>query len=592
MKNKFYIQLNANALPHYIVGGCIRPVCLIERRENDIQSIFNDFILLSTQKWSLQSDCSIEIVLTDMEYKSLRELNSDYFIYDSIIPLSRIVKIFFLTKDKKKSDDIIWNIGNGAGFVPDKWIFYEDKLESEVSIKEITKVEANSNDINSLRQSYVKFNRLLGGFAFLKSALYDLSDLKLNYPVNYFASLGFYNEFLNKKSKDLGLTLPFNISSILSNENSISKYIGREVNLELLENVALKEGIELEMKFGNFPFDAVPNDTLLFKLGILYTYGKSKSKSVEDLIGSLFVKLEYNKREEIALLFGLNTGYEGLRNYYKFSDRDLNIKFDFESKLDLYIIETIFQHSINHLKSNEFDFSTINNGSLIPIEVGPEDYISYNFYDTLFITKPKDNLELLEKIIDEVINSLLSWFPQGLFKLNTERLRNFFILRVKNVFSKSIEQIKVDERNKVSIEISEKSKQKKLKSFEINNFKHIEEEKIDSKLILKENITVNETSDIVLPKFEEVVQSKEESVSALNSIKSNEREELESLTNNQIDDFSQLDLNSRALELASLNLMELEKQAKAYRIKILKGEKEKEIIQKIVIYESKSPKLL
>ena len=31
---------------------------------------------------------------------------------------------------------------------------------------------------------------------------------------------------------------------------------------------------------------------------------------------------------------------------------------------------------------------------------------------------------------------------------------------------------------------------------------------------------------------------------------------------------------------------------KAYRIKILKGEKEKEIIQKIVIYESKSPKLL
>jgi hypothetical protein len=378
----------------------------------------------------------------------------------------------------------------------------------------------------------------------------------------------------------------------LSNENSISKYIGREVNLELLENVAKKEGIQLEMKFGNFPFDFVPNDTLLFKLGILYTYGKSKSKSVEDLIGSLFVKLEYNKREEVALLFGLNTGYEGLRNYYKFSDRDLNIKFDFESKLDLYIVETIFQHSINHLKSNEFDFSTINNCSLSPIEAAPEDYISYNFFDTLFITKPKDNLELLEKIIDEVINSLLSWFPQGLFKLNTERLRNFFMLRVKNIFSKSIEQIKADERNKVNIEISEKSKLKKLKSAEINNLKHIEGEKIGSKLILKENITVNETSDIVLPKVEEFAQSKEESVSALNLIESDEREELESLTNNQIDDNSQLDLNSRALELASLNLMELEKQAKAYRIKILKGEKEKDIIQKIVIFESKNPKLL
>lgn len=592
MKNKIYVQLNANALPHYIVGGCIRPVCIIERRENDIQSVFNDFILLSTKKWSLQSDCSIEIVLTDLEYKSLIVLNSDYFIYDSIIPLSRITKIFFLTKDKKKSDDIIWNIGNGAGFVPDKWIFYEDKLESEVSIDEIAKVEANSNDINSLRQSYIKFNRLLGGFAFLKSALYDLSDLNLNYPVNYFASLGFYNEFLNKKSKDLGLTLPLNISSILSNENSISKYIGREVNLELLENVAKKEGIQLEMKFGDFPFDAVPNDTLLFKLGILYTYGKSKSKSVEDLIGSLFVKLEYNKREEVALLFGLNTGYERLRNYYKFSDRDLNIKFDFESKLDLYIVETIFQHSINHLKSNEFDFSTINNGSLSPIEVAPEDYISYNFFDTLFITKPKDNLELLEKIIDEVINSLLSWFPQGLFKLNTERLRNFFMLRVKNVFSKSIEQIKADERNKVNIEISEKSKLKKLKSAEVNNLKHIEVEKIGSKLILKENIIANETSDIVLPKVEEFVQSEKESVSSLDLIDSDNTTEFELTTNNQIDEISQIDFNSRADQLKCFNLKELEKQAKSYGIKLLKGEKEKEIIFKIVMFESKNAKFL
>lgn len=590
MKNTIFVQLNANALPHYIVGGCIRPVSLIERREKDIQSIFDDFILLSTKKWALNSDCSIEIGLTDEEFKLLIQLNSDYFIYNSIIPLSRVSKVFFLTKDKEKSDQIIWNIENGAGFVPDKWIFYEDKVESDVSIIEVNKVESLKNDISGLRHSLIKYNRLLGGFAFLKSALYDLRDLKLNYPVNYLASLGFYNEFLNRKSKDLGLSLPHNIKSILSNENSISKFIGRDINIEMLESSAIKEGIQLEMKFGNFSFDSIPSDTLLFKLGVLYSFGKSKSKSVEDLISGLFVKLDYTKREEIALIFGINTGYEGLRNYYKFSDRNLNIKFDFESKLDRYIVETIFQHSINHLKSNDFDFGSVNISSLSPMEIAPEEYISYSIFDTLFITKRKDNLELLDKIIDEIINSLLSWFPLGMFRINKERLRFFFKSRVKNIFSNGIEQIKIEERNKVDKENSEKTKSKKIKNPEISNLKLIDKEKLEGKPSLSENLNVNDSDNSKVSKKKEIIQYDTEQVSSIDNFNSEVKPE--STLVNQVDEISKINLDSRALQLKGSTLEELKKKAKKLGIKLRTGDNKEEIIIKIIVFESESLKLL
>ena len=606
MKNKFYVQLNANSLPHYIVSGCIRPVCLIERREHDIQSVYNDFLLLSTRKWSSESDCSIEIILTDLEFGLLKELNSDYFLYPSLFPLSRIVKIFFLSKEK--SDDIIWNIESGAGFVPDKWIFYEDKLESELSINEVLKIDGFENDINRLTQSYAKFNRLLGGFAFFKSALYDLNDSRLNYPVNYFASLGFYNDFLNQKSKELGLSLPFYISNILSNDNAISKYIGREIALELLEKSAINEGFILEMKFGNFPFDSIPNDSLVFKLGVLYTYGKSKSKSVEDLIGGLFEKLDYNKREEMALLFGLNTGYEGLRNYYKLNNRNVNIKFDFESTLDFYIVETIFQHSINQLKSNDFEFILKNAGALTKIELVPDEYLSYNIFDTLFITKRKDYIESLEQIIEEIINSLLSWFPNGIFKLNTERLRNFFMLRVKHLFSKSVDQIKNDVKIRLNNEISEKTRSKKVKISEINNSKIndtkeaivgpiIAENTIldnsgASSLLNKEDNANSDTVKNIATNIQSEINELESEKYSSQSVDKAQDTEYDVRESEYVNEYSQIDIKSREIELAEMNLGNLRKLADNHRIKWHKSDKEREIIYKILDFESTNPKFL
>lgn len=440
MKNQFYIQINSNALPHYIVSGCIRPVSLIENRESDIQNIFSDFVLLSSKKWSTKTDCSILVVLTDSELSLLKPVNDDYYVYDSIIPLSRVLKIYFNEKDK--SETVLWNIDTGAGFVPDRLVFIEEKKSDEISNIEIFN-NGISNDYFKLNQTYTRFNRIMGGFAFLRTALYDSKDLNINFPVNFFASIANYNSLLRKVCDDLKLKIPFSLNEILNNENQISKFIGKEITIELIQNISKKEGILIDNKFGNLQIDNISRDTLTFYLSVLYTYGKSKSKSVEDLIAVLFEDLEPTKREEIALIFGIHTGYESLRNYYKLKLRNFNVKFDFESKLDYYIVETLYQHSL-HKNDSNFDFIlNEHNFAKSHEKIGP-DYVSYEIFDSKIITKRKDYLESLERILDEITGLISSWFPKSFFSINQQKMKSSLTMKVKQIYLDEINEIKND----------------------------------------------------------------------------------------------------------------------------------------------------
>ncbi len=440
MRNKFFVQINPHTLSHIIVSGCIRPVCLIKNRESDIQNTYSDFVLLSSKKWSEVTDCSLEVILTESEVESLRNINEDYYLFDSIIPFSRVLSIFFT--DKEKSADVIWNIESGSGFVPDRLIHVQDKNKEEISLHEIL-FDGTVNDVKKLNQTYNRFNRTMGGFAFFRTALYDLKDLNINFPVNYFVSLGIYNESIKQLCDDLQLRLPHVFNEILNNENVISHFIGKEISTETVQDVAKKEQITIDLKFGNIQIDSLPVDTLTFTLAILQTYGKSKSKSVEDLLGVLFEKLEPIKREEIALIFGLNTGYEELLNYYKLKDRNYNVKFDFESKLDYYIVETLYERS-NHRKSNTFKYLDDNHKFATHNDKVSADYLSYEILDSKIITKRKDYLESLETILEVVTNSITSWFPKKLFSINKDKIQSTLMSKVKAIYLQEIEQIKVD----------------------------------------------------------------------------------------------------------------------------------------------------
>lgn len=449
MRNKFFVQINAHTLSHILVSGCIRPVCLIKNRESDIQNIYPDFVLLSSKKWSEETNCSLEVILTKSEVESLRNINEDYYLFDSIIPFSRVLDIFFT--DKEKSADVIWNIESGSGFVPDRLIHIQDKNKEEISSCEIS-IDGTVNDAKKLNIIYNRFNRTMGGFAFFRTALYDLKDLNINFPVNYFVSLGIYNESIKQLCDDLQLKLPNVFNEILNNENVISHFIGKEISTEIVQEVAKKEQISIDLKFGNIQIDSLAVDTLSFTLAVLQTYGKSKSKSVEDLLAVLFEKLEPIKREEIALIFGLNTGYEELLNYYKLKDRNYNVKFDFESKLDYYIVETLYERS-NQRKSSNFKFLDDNHNFAKDADIIGSDYLSYKILDSKIITKRKDYLESLETILEVVSNSITSWFPKNVFSINKDKIQSTLMSKVKAIYLKEIQVIKND-----------------LKAMEVKNF--------------------------------------------------------------------------------------------------------------------------
>lgn len=545
MKNQFFVQINSNTLPHYVVSACIRPVVLIEKRENDIQSTFSDFILISSKKWSVNNDCSLQVILTDSEVESLKNINDDYYVYDTIIPFSRVVKIFF--SDKEKSETVLWNIQTGAGFVPDRLVYIQGKINTEIATFDVVN-NGSLNDKTKLLQTYNRFNRIMGGFAFLKTALYDLKDLKLNYPVNYFASIAYYNDLIKQNTEEYGIKLPFVLNEILSNENVISKFIGKQINSDIVNNFSIKENIKLEVKFGQIQIEEIPTDSLTFNLAVLNNYGKSKSKSVEDLIAVLFEKLDPAKREEIALIFGLNSGYDELRNYYKLKDRIFNVKFDFESKLDYYIVETLYQHS-NHLKSSKFQYlDEYHNFNSLEDKVDNE-YIYYNILGSTIITKRKDYLEALERIIEEVIGSIMTWFPKGLFTINQNKMKNLLMSKVKQIYLNELQVVKSN--------VSSKFKEKQIE----NNFSKTE------KPIKKEIYEV-----VIESTFNDKVI-----INNSNAINTSVEKKVES---------------NRKSQLEKIKITELRKIAKQLGISGCTKDKPEEIIPKIIKAESSNSILL
>ena len=443
MTKRFFVQINANTLPHYIVGGSIRPANLIERREQDIQSKYPNHVLLCNKKWSSNNNCSIEVILTESELNTLHKLSEDYSLFESIIPISRIVGVHFSELDK--SETIMWNLENGAGYLPKHLIFVNNKTENESTDDILPTIQIENREIHKLQQSYNRFNRVMGGFAFMKTAMYDLKDTRLNFPLNYIASIGFYNDFIRIESEKIGLRKPHVIYEILSNNTDISNYIGKEISDDIISKSAKKEKISLESKFGSFKLDSIPNDTLTFKLAILNTFGKSKSKSIEDLLSTVFEDLEYSRREEIALIYGLNTGYEALRNFYKLKERNFIVKFELENKLDYYIIESIYNYSFNHKKSEKFDF--IEKEIKIPFrkqEVVNSDYLHYQFWETLAVTKRKDYIESLELIVETIIKEISHWLPKNIFSINFNSLKMNFVSKVKATYLNQMEEVKKD----------------------------------------------------------------------------------------------------------------------------------------------------
>jgi len=449
MENTFFIPIQSSCLAHYFSKALILPSHYFENRIEDIQSKFNDSILLSKLKWVKNSDCSIEIILTQTEIKELFELTENFYQFNRPIPISRVKQIHFLSGEQKEVT--IWNINDGAAFIPEKLIAVEQNdninYNSDEGLKE--KLVNQASDV--LEKKAKQFDTLLGGFAFMKIS----GKSFMNYSENYFSTLSYFNKLIEEqtskavKEKRLKTSNKY-ISLFSKNESAWTKwqqFINQNVETQDIENLAENEGIKIEKKLGLLKLDSINVNSDLYDIAVLAIYGESKHKTTDDLVTDLSNgTIPQEKAEDVSLLFGLNNGYSKFRNKYKTANIERIVKFKLESKLDYYTIESIYQFVFNGDKNNS-KFNFIDELFISQGQIKSEkDYETYKILDTVVIAKKKQTpLEFFlenysTEIYETVVKSISQWLPP-IVKIEGKQGVQYFEKVLKNTLSNSVDAI-------------------------------------------------------------------------------------------------------------------------------------------------------
>ncbi len=415
MEQIFHIPINSGSLAHYFSKALILPSKYLPNKPEDIQNKLEHSILLSKSKWVKNSDCSIEIVLTTDEEKETVNLTNNFLQLNIPLPISRIKKVYFL--DEKQMETTVWNINNGAAFIPQYIISLANKASVEFADDNFVSKETSSNTNGEIEKKINRFDTALGGFAFMKVGGKNFGAVSEDFSENYFITLSTFNKVIEEqtikaeKEKDLNFSRKY-LGLFSSNNSEWSKwqpYIYKNIELQEVEEIAEKDGLKIEKKYGLLNIDSIDKQSHLYDIAILATYGDRKNKSIDDLVNSLHNRvIAENKVEDIAILFGLNTGYTKFRNKYKTSNKEYNVKFKLDSKLDYYTIESIYQFSFHNNRNNskfefidKFNFPKVANTKIVGFE-------TYTILDKTVIAKKKQTpLELfLEKYANGIYEKL------------------------------------------------------------------------------------------------------------------------------------------------------------------------------------------
>lgn len=449
MEKSFYIPINSGSLAHYFSKAIILPAKYFTNKPEDIQNRFADSLLLSESKWVGNCDCSIEIVLTDAEAKELAKVSDSFYLYNTPIPISRVKSVAFL--DAKQKETTIWNINSGAAFVPDGIVSVEKNRD--IDILSDTEIEAG-NDFKSTAEVSDKIKRfdiILGGFAFMRLG----GKSFMNYSENYFSTLSYFNKLVEEQTlnaaKEKGLKFSNKYIGLFSKQESEwskwQQYIYQNLDAQEIEALAEKEGIRVEKKLGLLKIDSINPSSHLYELAILATYGDRKNKSADNLVTDLSNgTIAPEKVEDVSILFGLNNGYSKLRNKYKGAVKDNNVKFTLESKLDYYIIESIYQFVFNGSKSN-YTFNYID--SWCPsskYKPNVKGYETFKILDTVIIAKKKQTpLDLFlenysAEIYSTIVRSINQWLPP-FAKSDEKEAMQFFEKQLRNSLTVAVESL-------------------------------------------------------------------------------------------------------------------------------------------------------
>ncbi len=576
MSNTFYIPIQSMNLAHYLGRGIIAPSIYIENKNPDIQDRFKNYLLLSSFKFTKDTNCAIEIVFNKNE-EVPKKISKHFYLFDMPLPISRIKNIYFTNDEQKVSTK--FNITSGSAFIPEGLLSVSK--EEAIETKELENIDYKSSEIN-WGVFLKKYDQMLGGFSTMKISRENFQ----NYPTHYFSTLGNINSLFSKTLSQQNITIENRFQFAFTDEGKFKNFhntIYSDIDFNELQRYAESENVRLETKNGLIQIDKISDNTQTYLVSILESYGSGKRKKNDEFISDLLAKKFVEKKKEgLSLIYGLNKGYNSFRNKYKTANFEVDIKFHLDSKIDYYIIESIYQNIFNSVKDSlSFEYLDSMFLEAKKEEIEASNYVTYQMINETIIWKQKV-LTPVEKLLNKISEIVSKWFPSFLevkknqieeyFKSVIEQFKTEIEYELINNHKEEIKRLntiiseKDDSLHRLNIEADKIRMEFQKREIEIEELKKVLSEKDIS--VNKLNQQIKETANSSLTKKEDLVEYK--------SIESN--------IYNKGSLFPEEMSFLREFELKNMSEEELKSVAKKYNITKRKPEL---IIAEIIKHESK-----
>lgn len=446
-----YLQVNRHNLFQYFITGLISPTRYEKNRpQPDIQSAIKESLQLSNGLLDelKNTDALIELSFSPSEKNDLNVFSS-IALLSKPIPVSRIKRIY--VKTAKDKDDVLATAKTSdAGIIPNALIATSFP-DAELIVQEQVKTEQPKTDF-SLKIN--QFDHVLGSYAFVKNVSLLFTSKSNTYSNNPDHFLGFVKLLLNEQSIPAETNnRQYNFYKQLlgikfQEENPVLKWLferaSDETNFTSADikefgNVLLKNHPDSDFKEEGKEALGILNDGIkrktapkfileikhidkvyLYIFSFLYLYG---NKSAEDRTNSrigLPNEAVVNYAEFVFALLGYFYGYTLLRNrdekqsysdsfidkFAKNFDRP-NLKFDFTTLFDYYLIEAVYQFVFNEkVSTQKFDYikPNLETEEKISLSQVPNDY-EFSIYE--IFGKQFFKLKKISQA-DELIKKLVS----------------------------------------------------------------------------------------------------------------------------------------------------------------------------------------
>lgn len=350
----YYFPIQSTSLAHYFATAIIKPAKYFDKKIADIQDRYKDFLLFTTKFGTTETDCCLEIVLTDDEIVGLIDAKEGWFLFDEKpLPVTRIKRIYFSNKDIQNIT--ITNIKMSSAYIPDNLVGLHDFDDNPTKKIHIPTDCYGINQEDKIR----KFDRFLGASALMKTA----REPYMNYSPNYIKTISVFNslihEQINKISRHEFKSSYQGLFTGAKGFAEVLPYLNKSINEDVLFEVAIKNKQQVKKDKISHVIDINGfDDTWTYTFAIMNNYGvgdEARRKKIDGLIISNFSEIRKGKAEGVALCYGYNRGYSAFSKDYGL-DEKVSFKYKLESQLDYYTIESIYQYVFNDRVSTTFPY--------------------------------------------------------------------------------------------------------------------------------------------------------------------------------------------------------------------------------------------